>query len=352
MEFLKNIEWTPLNIMKALVVFLLALVAFSLLSRFLSPVTEMVLRNSDGVSMSYPAGAPAYDGGGYDTDDSYNYVEEAADEKGGNIRLSSTNIGIPTPDPRGSVGGDAEEYEVVRYSASIEAQDSEPICNKLVGLKDLDYVVFENANEYDRGCHYTFKVEHEKVAEVLAEVESLNPKNLSENTYTVKPWLDDFTSETEILEKKLSAINETLENAIKSYDEIALLATRTQDVESLAKIIDSKINTIERLSEQRIDITAQLERLSRGKAEQLDKLDYTYFDVDVYENKFVDGESIKDSWKLAVKGLVNDINSTLQGVSVNLIAILFLVAQYVLYFFILLFIAKLLWRSTLNIWKK
>lgn len=351
MEFLKKIEWTPLNIMKALVLLLLLLLVFTFLSRLFSPLTETVFKNQVGFSDSAPSISPGYNRARYDTDADYGY-DEAVYEESGRIGLSTTNIGVPIPEPSGSVGGDAEEYEVTRYSASIETQGSKTDCQKLAELKVYDYVIFENANEYDRGCSYTFKVEQERASEILDVVKSLNPKSLSESTYTIKPRLDDFTSETEILENKLESINKTLEDAIQSYDEIAQLATRTQDAESLAEIINNKINTIERLSGQKIDITAQLERLARGKEEQLDKLEYTYFDVDVYENKFVDVENIKDSWKLAVKGFVNDVNQMLQGVTINLLALLLVGMQYVLYFFILLFVVKYLWRSALTIWKK
>jgi hypothetical protein len=347
MEFLKNIEWSPFNILKALGLLLLALIIISFTIRILSPISEVVMQNSRDFSMSTSGSRPAYD-----TNDGYSYAEEAVYGEGGSVKLSINNVSNPSPEPGGSVGGDVEDYEVTQYSASIETRDSNDTCTEISSLKDLDYVIFENTNEYDRGCRYTFKVEHEKVAEVLATIEAFDPKKLSENTYTIKRQLDDFTSETEILENKLASISETLESAISAYDEIAVLARRTQDAESLAKIIDSKINTIERLTQQRINITAQLERLSRGKAEQLDRLEYTYFSVDVYENRVIDGESIKESWKGAVKGFVRDINRTAQDISINLVALLFVLFQYILYFFILLFVAKYLWRFTQGIWKK
>jgi hypothetical protein len=225
-------------------------------------------------------------------------------------------------------------------------------CAEITALKELDYVIFESANEYDKGCNYTFKVAHSNVEEILGVIEALDPNELSESTYTIKRQLDDFTSETEILERKLASINETLESAINAYDEITLLATRTQNAEALAKIIDSKLNIIERLTQERINTTAQLERLLRAKAEQLDRLEYTYFHVNVYENKFVDGEYLKDSWQAAVKNFVRDVNRAVQDVTINLLALLFVLAQYILYFFILLISGKYLWRAVKYIWKK
>lgn len=355
MEFLKNIEWTPINILKGLGVLLLFLVVLSFASHLFGPTGLNLMQKGGGYSIiapGMPSSMPAYERGMmYDTDDAYDYVEEAAYDGGYNTKLSLTNIGVPEPQPD-SVGGDAEDYEVKSYSASVETQDSDWACGEILALKSLDYVVFENSNEYERGCTYTFKVENEKVDEVLAVIERLDPKDMSESAYTIKRQIDDFTSETEILERKLAVVDETLEKAVAAYDEITDLATQTRNAESLAEVIDSKINTIERLTQQRINISSQLERLSRSKAEQMDRLVYAHFNVNVYENKFIDGETIKDSWKGAVKGFVRDVNQTAQDLTINLISFLFMLVQYILYFFILLFIVKYGWQTALHIWKK
>jgi hypothetical protein len=154
------------------------------------------------------------------------------------------------------------------------------------------------------------------------------------------------------LTKKKETIEETLNNAINSYDEIAALATQTKDVESLSKIIDSKIRIIEKLSQERININAQLDRLSRSKAEQLDKLEYTFFRVNIYENKYLDMDMLKDSWKLAIKKFFRDINKIVQDISINLFTVILLAIQYLLYLLLLLIAAKYFWRLAKYIWNK
>jgi hypothetical protein len=213
-------------------------------------------------------------------------------------------------------------------------------------------VIFESSNEYKKNCNYRFKVENNSTEEILAIVENLNPKELNENTYTIKRLVDDYTSELEILENKMASIEETLNNAVSAYDNITGLATRTQDVESLANIIDSKIRIIERLTQEKININAQLERINRSKEEQLDKLKYTYFNIYVTENKFIDGQNLKNSWETTIKLFVRDINKVIQDVTVNLVSLLFLVLQYIIYLFILLLITKYCWKFAKNIWKR
>lgn len=362
MDFLKNFEWTPMNVLKAAGLFLVALIVLSVAyNLFLRPTVETVMRDAGNFAVSQGIAPSAYSGGyggGYYADEDYLYAEKAGyggmTEGPMSPTLSLDNIGIPMPppSPSGTVGGDAEEFEVTDYSVSIETRDRDDTCTEIAELKKLEYVVFESANEHERGCNYTFKVEHKRVDEVLAILETFDPKELSENTHTIKRQLDDFTSETEILKKKLGAIDETLKSALDAYGEITALATRTQNAEALAKIIDSRINIIERLTQERINVTAQLERLERGKAEQLDKLEYTYFYVNIYENKFVDGKNLADEWKNALRATVNEVNTTLQEVTLGLVALLFLLAQWLLYAFILLIVAKYGWKVVKYLWQK
>jgi hypothetical protein len=225
-------------------------------------------------------------------------------------------------------------------------------CAKVAGLKTKDYVIFESASEYDLGCNYVFKVKKANVAEILAVIKEMNPKDLVENTYTIKALVEDYTSEIEILQKKLTSIDETLKKAVAAYDGVGTLATKIQNVETLTKIINNKIDIIERMTQQRININAQLEQIARAKAEQLDRLEYTYFSVNILEDKFIDGKSIKDSWKASVKKFVTDINQIVQDITVNLVAFLFTLLQYAIYLFIIIVVAKYGWKFVKYIWKR
>jgi len=350
-EFLKNFTWTPANVAKVAGLGLGALVVVAVGLSVANSIFQGVPRIGSiaDMDMVAPSYAPQY------------YKEEMAYEGGygiggGGVALSTRNaassISYPYPQPGGTTGDTAEEFEVTQYNASFESRDKSSECGAIAGLKAKDYVVFENANEGDRDCSYTFKVKHDKVDEVLAFIKDMGPRDLSENTYTIKNQIDDFTSETDILKKKLTSIDETLAGALKAYDDIQRLATANQNADALAKVIDSKILLIERLTQERININEQLDRYARMKSEQLDRLDYTYFYVSVYEMKYVDGERIWDSWKQAVSATVNDVNENLQAITLGLVALLFIAIQYILYILILVVIAKYVWRAAVYIWNK
>ncbi|MDD4476882.1 MAG: hypothetical protein PHY40_01855 [Patescibacteria group bacterium] len=347
MQFPSNLNLKSANIFKIVGLALVAIVVIAFAFRMIgSSLGSIFSKNNTGGFTTYQS-APAFDSGGI------NYKESD------NVSLSLRNASspsdalIPTPISGETAAGDnAEEFEVTEYNAFIETRHLKNICDEIITLKTRDDVIFENANEYEKNCNYSFKVKRDSVDEILTIIKALDPKEFNVNTYTIKRLIDDYTGETEILNKKIKSIEETLTSATRAYDNIAALATKTQDVESLAKIIDSKINIIERLTQERININAQLERLGRAKAEQLDRLDYTYFSVNVLENKFVDWQNLKDSWKMAIKSFVSDINKVMQDITINLIAFLFFAIQYVIYLFVVLIIVKYGWKLAKYIWKK
>lgn len=358
MDFLNRLREKPFGMLKAIGVIFAGIVLLTIVfSLFGEAWGRFARRNGLAVrDMVAPSAMPAMRGGyGYD-DAGVAYMEEQAEmaygKGGAGMDLSIRNVMPIIPPAPGTTGDGAEDYEVTDYNATIETGDSSETCGEIRELKAEEYVIFESANEYDKGCNFTFKVRHTNVAEVLGFIETLDPRDLSENTHTIKSQVDDYTSAEEILRKKIASIDETLENALGAYDEVTAIATRSQDADALARIINGKIQLIERLTVERINASLELDRIARSKAEQLDRIDYTYFYVNVYENEFIDGESIADSWKQAVKSFVHDLNRVIQGVTLNLVLFLIVVAQYIIYILILVFLAKYVWRIVRSIWTR
>jgi len=343
MEFLNKYNLTVGKVVKVVCIGLGAIILLALAAS----IAKLPFKS---VSQIGGFGGSAPMASSYDT--AQNSYSEKAYSGGTNARLSTRNVSSVIPPQTVTVGNDAESYEVTDYNAQIETRHVDEVCGQVLELKKLDYVIFENAGKSKRNCNYTFKVEHSKIQEILAVVKKLDPKNLTENTYTIKHQVDDFTSEMDILEKKRDSIDKTLESALRAYEEITSIATRTQNAEALAKIIDSKIGIIERLSQERININSTLETLSRAKVEQLDRLKYTYFSVNVYENKYFDFESLADSWKSAIQDFIRSINSVLQTVTVGLLMFLLWLLPFVIYAVVLIFLAKYGWRLVKVIWQK
>jgi hypothetical protein len=300
--------------------------------------------------------------GGYSKNVSYDSAGSmvapmmAESQAGGMFGLSTRNAEYGMDDSsyrdtNVATGNQAEKYEVTEYNASIETRQLEKTCAAVSGLKAREDVIFSNAREYRNGCNYSFKVTKDKAGEILALLKGMDPKELSGTTYTIQGQVEDYTSQIDVLRNKLLSIDETLSKAVAAYDEVSVAATNAKDVESLAKVIDHKMDIIERLTQERISINSQFDQIQRAKAQQLDRLDYTYFSVNISRDVLVDRQNLKDSWDYAIKNSVSQINQTIQNISINLVGFLFGLFQYAVYGLILLIAAKYGWKLVRSIWK-
>lgn len=342
-------QWDLPKVGKIIGIALLAVSALAVVVAGYKTVSRSLMGQRMGLMMpSYSSVAPGYPAADYAYSEEGKFYDRGASFNA--PELSTRNV-MPIPPMGGTVGDTAEDYEVTDYSAHIESGNLDETCGKILDLKAKKYVVFESSNKYDRGCSYGFKVKHENVPEVLSAIEALDPKELSENTYTIKRQIDDFTSQEDTWKNKLKTIDETLKNAGSAYDQITRLATQNGDVATLAKIIDSKIQVIERLTQERIQVVARLEELARAKTEQLDRLEYTYFNVSVTESRYVDGDQIRDSWKAALREFVETINKIIQGSTISLISFLFFLVYVMLYGVVILYVAKYAYGWAKKIWK-
>lgn len=345
-DILKTAWQNPLRTLKIAGGIIVTLLVLTIAFQFISNTLRSV-----GFPNRFGSAAPSYSAGGIARYDAEYGIEEDA------MNSAMAKIGgMPTPMPPNdggfSSGNDAEDFEVTEYNGTIQTNDKEPVCTILTDLKAHEYVIFENTNNHTTGCTVSFKVEHEHTQEILTIIEDLQPENLSASSYTIKRSIENTTSEVEILQQKLTSINETLQSALVAYDEITKLATATRDAASLATIIDGKVRLIERLTQERININERLDRLEKNKAQQMERLEYTYFYVYVYEDKFVDTKRIKDSWKSAIQSFVHESNALVQEITIGIVVFLLTLVQYVLYFVILLFTAKFGWKFTRRVWKQ
>ncbi len=294
--------------------------------------------NDSYIGTQAPSISPAYD-----RDDSYS--EESYSSK-------ITSLIPPHPEDGNSVGNDAEDFEVTEYFGTIKTRKLNRVCNAIESLKAEDFIIFERANAYEHGCDYVFKVENEKADEVLAAIKNLKPEIFTESTYTIKKTIDSYTSQTEILMNRLESIEEVLDDAQYSYDQIAVIATQNQDAESLAKIINDKMNLITRLTNERVNIKAQIDRINKSKADQLDRINYTFFSISAYESLIIDTKAIKESWSNEMKKFVRELNSVMQGLTINLLKYLLIFVQIVIFLGVALFVLKYGWRVAKVLWRK
>lgn len=332
---IKKLDFRPSTIFKIAGLAVVAVIVVVAIFRFIGSSFYSIVKQHQSLNL------PMFD---------VNYGKMNESAVYNDMKLSIRNVA--SVKPSNSTGNNAEDFEVKEYYALIETRKLDDDCAKINSLKARADVIFENVNSYDKGCDFIFKVKKETVVEILEIIKSLEPKELQEKTFTIKNQIEDFTGEINILNKKLASIDETLNVAVAAYNEVTRLATTTRDVESLAKIIDSKINLIERLTSERLQVSNRLEEINRTKTIQLDRVNYIYFNVKIYENKFIDWENLKDSWKAATQEFIRDLNQIAQNLSINLASILFYVFEILIYCFLFFVIAKYVWKLAKYIWTK
>ena len=340
MKLLKNFDWSTKSIAKVIGVLLLGIVAIAIAIALISFSFRTIfgISNQGYSEKSYPGGMPMMES-----------MESAYYD--GDMGISDMVRSNLIHSPGFSTGTDAEDFEVTNYSSTIETRKLDETCETIANLKVKDYVIFEDSNKNDDSCYYRFKVENKNADEIIKVIEDLDPEILNVNVQSIKGVVEGVESELDILKKKLTSIEETLEDAQDSYDEISKLATQQRDAETLAKIIDSKLNLIERLSNQKLQIKTQIDRYNKAMADQLDRLDFTFFNINVYEDLIFDWEQIKDSWKYESKELVRNVNEVFQAITLNLVTYLIRFAQVVLYLFISVLLLKFVWMGLKRIWK-
>jgi hypothetical protein len=328
MSFLKKFDWSAKSIAKVLGLVMGGILVFSVVIALFAFSLRTVFQGGSN--------SESYSGAG-------DYAKQ----------MSRAEYGLmpPSPAPGSPAGTDAENYEVKSYDATIKSGNIEDACQTIASLKSSKDVIFEYSNQNEKNCSFRFKVAKLAEEKALKVIQSLKPETLNVNVESIQQTVEFYEKQQDILKQQLDSIDETLTKAQNAYDEITTLATKKQDVENLAKIIDNKLTLIDRLATQRLQIKQQIDQNAKTKAEQLDRLKYSFFSVTVLKDKIFDWKQIKDSWKFELKAFVENFNQMLQGISVNLATYLIRFIQVALYFFLSVFLLKLAWIATRRIWK-
>jgi hypothetical protein len=331
-----------LSIGKLLLLAAIALVVLYVLYWAAQSLTNQMTGVQSGVTHSdvYVAqNGPGYAKGGRGSAGmAYDMAEEVAP-----MPPSVRNV-LPPYDDGYVPGADAELFETRAYTAYIRTTNLARVCDTIEDWKPQTYVVFEEQTRSDESCHYRFKVERNKSDEVLAAVKALNPDELVADTETIKEQVVDYTSRLEILQSKEQVIENTLDQAVSAYEELVDLAKEAEDVSTLGKALDAKLQQVERLTMERINVASQIEQVAREKAKALDRLAYAHFSVSVSKYDVFDWDSIVNSWEHKLERFVYDVNTFIQAITLGLLMNLLRLALFLVYLFILLVLARTLWH--------
>lgn len=344
MEFIKNFDWSPKSLLKVALIIIVGSIVLSIVIGLFSFAARTAFTGGNVAQYNdYNAGY------GYDSARSAPAFEEESFGYANKLSVSSDTSGNYEPTNNQAYSPDGD-FEIKEYRATVETANLDEACSQIETLRTVEGVIFENANRNDDACFYSFKIEKEDEAQAVAIIESLDPKDFNESVYTIKKVIENYDTELSILESKLGSVEQMLSEAESQYGEFQKLAAKEGDVESLASIFDSRLKYVNQFNSERTRIIEQIQRYNKNKSDQLERLLYSTFTVNIYEDKIVDFEQIGDSWKYELERFVKDANEVVQDVTLNLGIFLMRAFEVALYFFVGLFILKFAWVGAKRVW--
>lgn len=354
-KFLKNFDWSLVSILKVVLVVGLVLLVLSFVLGLLGGVVRTVMPYSGG-------------GGNVALQNSLrstgNMVGEMAERvlsldidgavsqgsSGGAYDSIAVAPSSPQPYPLG--GDEAEEYEVTEYSAHYRPLSAEKVCEPIAAMKALEYVVFDSADEsaVDGSCYFSFRVEKDHEEDIVANLQSLDPRTWNENTYTIERSVEDQQYERDLLITEIDSLEQSLAEVEAAYSDLMAVATNSGDAEALAKAVNDRLVLMGQLEQQIRYAQERLARFERSGDQQEDKMEYAHFNVSVSDIELVDWRGMGDSWIASVRDLARAVNSTLQGLIFGLLAFALFIIQALVYLFLLVVVAKFAWIGVKFLW--
>lgn len=332
---LKGIELKHVPLWRIVLVGAIGLVAFVVILGFLG----LSLRNIKSLEESVDVAMPSSD--------------EGSIGRGGFAGAPSPMSPsiAPAPDYYGkTVGQDAENFEVSDYTARIRTARLDPICDAIAAWHGYAYVIFEASEHNSHACSFRFKVPHADVPGVIAALEDLKPIEFSRNTQTVQREVRDFVLEELVLTRQLEVIQDTLVEADEQYRELMRTASQSDDTESLARAVQSRIEQIERLSRESMAISAQLANIKKYKEDQLDQTNYAFFAVNVSDYNIVDTIAIRDAWVRHLQEFVLDLNDIFAGITIGMLGFLLRIVEIGFYLGVIVIVVRVAYQLFKKLW--
>lgn len=326
LSFIGETGWTVRAVAKITAMALGAVIALSIGIAVLSTVARVAFSGwtpdtvMQGVApMVAPSASMGYGGVA-------GMAEMASDYMGGDVygtKMANvaydTSSSIIAPMPPMAVNGsrNAEKYERTDYSANFMTRRFTETCDAVEAWKPLEYVIFDTANRSEQNCWYAFRVATAHADEVLAKVKALKPDDMSVNVQTVAQSIENTADRITILKRRLASVDATLASAERAYDQ-AIGEVRGSSVGNLGALVTDKLNTVERLTNEKLSLDEQISSLEQGKDDQLDETAYTHFSVSVSKVSFIDWKSLGDKWRYAVQQAVNDVSDIFSGILLSI----------------------------------
>lgn len=257
----------------------------------------------------------------------------------------------PSPTPIENYTSNLERYETTQYNVKARTKQFDELCNAVKQLKADNEINFKQITESLNNCQANFFVSKNKTEAVLATLNSYSGVEINLNTESVTRYRSQLQSQTNILQQQLSSIERSLNAAETQFSEIAELAKNQKDVATLSQTIREKINMVEMLTQQKINLTNQLDNIYRQSAELEERIDVVEFYVNVNRSYpiFLNKDSKK--WETAKENLKDTFTDTMIGLTTTFVTFLLWILRLSIYLLVVLIVVRGVWKFINVIWK-
>lgn len=272
-----------------------------------------------------------------------------------NNKVSYQEVGSsyypPVPTPDGYTSG-LETYETTSYNATARTKAFDALCDTLTSLKSDSAVHFKTLNTTPNRCSATFFVATEKVTSVLATLRAFSEVEIVQNTSSVTRHKQQLESQVQVLEQQLASVSRTLTATEIQFDEIATFARAENDAATLSKTIREKLSLTEQLTQQKINLTAQLNQLYQQAADLNERINVVEFSVTIDRAVPLIPNKYEREWDAAWEDLKDTFTDTLIGISTFFGIFLLWVIRLGLYLLVLIVLARGLWKFAKLVWSR
>lgn len=273
------------------------------------------------------------------------------DDTAGKMIAGEQNYYPPEPAPS-EYTADLESFETTSYSVTARTRDFDPLCAELENLKADEAIHFKYLNTAINNCRATFYVEESKVDATIDIFSSFAGIEISRNTESVTRHRQQLQSQTEILQQQLASVQRSLTSAEIQFDELADFARQSKDAASLSEAIRYKLQNIDTLTQRKINLTNQLNRLYQQAADLKDRLDVVQFDVSINRSYPIYSERDSQKWESAWEELKDAYTDTLINLSAFFGVFLLWGVQTVIYLLVSIVILRGLWKFVKLLWNR
>ena len=300
------------------------------------------------VETAMPAVAPMGSGVAYEQ----SYAGEAAmslradGDMGGRI-ISPVPPMYPGPD---FVAG-LEDYETTDYYAHARTTDFDDACGLLTTFKQDTDIHFSSLSAGLNDCSGRFYTPKERVDEVVQKLRDIQGIDIQSDTSSVTRVKEDLTSRTDVIRQQLADTEATLAKVTVQYEDIVSLAFAKGDPAALNRVVSSKFELLDQLNQRRLQLSLELEQLLQAATDLDGRIDKVAFNVSFTRAYPIRIDEQSQQWEAAWQYLKRQGTETLIGLTLYLGVFALRAIQFIFYGFIVLILARFLWKFVRVIWR-